>query len=101
MARVRRHALVAFTFPRTTCSGASARTDQKGKGDTMNTTISFTKYDSPLGLMLATAERGALTGLYFVDQRYFPKSTEGWREDPGASPFSALREQLDAYYAGA
>jgi len=66
----------------------------------MNTTISFTKYDSPLGPMLATAERGALTGLYFVDQRYFPKSTEGWREDPGARPFQALREQLDAYYAG-
>jgi methylated-DNA-[protein]-cysteine S-methyltransferase len=62
--------------------------------------IRFTTFDSPLGTMLATAERDALSGLYFVGQRYFPKPAEGWREDAAAKPFAALRAQLAAYWSG-
>ena len=66
----------------------------------MNTTISHTRFDSPLGPMLATAEDGALTGLYFVGQRYFPEPHDRWREDDDAAPFPALRAQLAEYFAG-
>lgn len=62
--------------------------------------IPFTRFDSPLGPMVATAERDALTGLWFAGQRWFPKSQDGWREDDAAKPFAALREQLAAYWAG-
>ena len=63
-------------------------------------TISFTTFESPLGPMLATAERDALTGLYFIDQRYYPQRSEGWCENAEAQPFAALREQLTGYFAG-
>jgi methylated-DNA-[protein]-cysteine S-methyltransferase len=59
-----------------------------------------TKFDSPLGPMLATAECGALSGLYFTGQRWFPQAIEDWREDDAAQPFAALRRQLDAYWSG-
>jgi methylated-DNA-[protein]-cysteine S-methyltransferase len=62
--------------------------------------ISTTRFDSPLGRMLATAEAGALTGLYFIGQRHFPDATGDWRDDPQAEPFAALRAQLDEYFAG-
>ena len=67
----------------------------------MSTTISHTRFESPLGPMLATAEDGALTGLYFVGQRYFPEPHDNWREDDDTAPFPALRAQLDEYFAGA
>jgi methylated-DNA-[protein]-cysteine S-methyltransferase len=66
----------------------------------MNTTISHTRFDSPLGPMLATAEDGALTGLYFIGQRYFPEPRDDWREEDDATPFPALRAQLGEYFAG-
>ena len=66
----------------------------------MNTTIWHTRFGSPLGPMLATAEAGALTGLYFVDQRYFPEPGDDWREDDDAAPFPALRAQLSEYFDG-
>lgn len=62
--------------------------------------IFATRFDSPLGRMVATAEAGALTGLYFIGQRHFPDSTDDWREDGQAEPFAALRRQLDEYFAG-
>jgi methylated-DNA-[protein]-cysteine S-methyltransferase len=62
--------------------------------------ISTTHFDSPLGRMLATAEDNALTGLYFVGQRYYPAATNDWHEDAQAQPFEAMRHQLDEYFAG-
>jgi methylated-DNA-[protein]-cysteine S-methyltransferase len=62
--------------------------------------ISTTRFDSPLGRMLATAEDNALTGLYFIGQQYYPGATEDWPEDAQAQPFAALRQQLDEYFAG-
>ena len=66
----------------------------------MNTTISYTRFDSPLGPMLATAEAGALTGLYFVGQRYFPDRRDDCLEAGDATPFPALRAQLGEYFEG-
>ena len=62
--------------------------------------ISTTFFDTPLGPMLALAENDALTGLYFVGQHYYPGAANDWREEAQARPFSALRQQLDQYFAG-
>ena len=62
--------------------------------------ITSTRIETPLGTLLASAENGALTGLWFIGQRHFPKGVEGWREDYDAAPFDSLRAQLDEYFAG-
>jgi len=59
---------------------------------------------TPLGDMLAAAEEGALCGLWFVGQRYFPLEAEAWLAAPcGASEapvFETSRAWLDAYFSG-
>ena len=62
--------------------------------------ITKTYLDGPLGRMLAAAEDGALTGLWFIGQRYYPQHADEWIEDDGAQLFAALRSQLDEYFAG-
>lgn len=62
--------------------------------------IHFNRFDSPLGTLLATAEDGVLTGLYFSEQKYHPATTIGWIEDGEAQPFPIVRRQLDEYFAG-
>lgn len=62
--------------------------------------IHFDRFDSPLGTLLATAEDGALTGLYFSAQKYHPATTAGWIEDSDAQPFPLVRRQLEEYFAG-
>src|SRR5438046_1036151 len=74
MARLCRDAFVAFAA-RSTYRCARTGPQPKGKGNAMNpndaANVSFTKLDSPLGPMIATAESGVLTGLYFTGQRWF------------------------------
>ena len=54
----------------------------------------YTHMDTPIGPMLGTADdAGRLTGLWF-DRVDAP----GWTRDDAA--FAALRDQLDAYFAG-
>jgi methylated-DNA-[protein]-cysteine S-methyltransferase len=55
--------------------------------------------DTPLGAMTASAEDGALTGLWFIGQKYCPQ-TAGWTDNPGYPPFAVLRAWLDIYFAG-
>ena len=59
---------------------------------------------TPLGGMLAAAEGGALCGLWFVGQRYFPAEAEAWLAEPCAAPearaLDAARAWLDATFAG-
>ena len=62
--------------------------------------ITSTKIESPLGPLLASEEDGALTGLWFIGQRHFPKDTEGWREVAEVPVFDRLRQELDEYFAG-
>ena len=62
--------------------------------------IDWCTFETPLGTMLATAEAGALTGLYFAGQKYSPEPGDDWRERPDAAPFAAVREQVAAYFAG-
>jgi methylated-DNA-[protein]-cysteine S-methyltransferase len=62
--------------------------------------ITRTTIESPLGPMLASAEDGALTGLWFVGQQYFPKNAAEWRAVDGGPVFAALRTQLREYFDG-
>ncbi|MDR1901049.1 MAG: methylated-DNA--[protein]-cysteine S-methyltransferase [Treponema sp.] len=55
--------------------------------------------DTPLGAMTASAEDDALTGLWFIGQKYYPQSA-GWTDKPDYPPFAALRAWLDIYFAG-
>ncbi|WP_144155947.1 methylated-DNA--[protein]-cysteine S-methyltransferase [Paraburkholderia sp. BCC1885] len=59
---------------------------------------------SPLGAMLLRAEEDALTGLYFVGQKYFPPDAPGAADIVAASAPSRVlaqsAEQLAEYFAG-
>ncbi|GHU69598.1 methylated-DNA--protein-cysteine methyltransferase [Clostridia bacterium] len=57
-------------------------------------------YQSPIGGMTAAARDGALAGLWFHNQKYFPNSTAGWELKPNYPVFVALRSWLDDYFRG-
>jgi methylated-DNA-[protein]-cysteine S-methyltransferase len=56
---------------------------------------------SPLGDMLLVARDGALAGIYFDGQKYFPRSDPAWRSDADVPVLRAARRQLADYFAGA
>jgi len=60
---------------------------------------------TPLGDMLAAAEEGALVGLWFVDQRYYPLEANAWLASPGdeadAPVLDAAQVWLDGTFGGA
>lgn len=55
--------------------------------------------DSPVGVLTVVDRDGGLAGLYMTDQRHLPDLGPFGDRDDAALP--ALREQLDAYWAGA
>ncbi len=55
---------------------------------------------SPLGDILLRAEDDALTGVYFVGQKYFPAADGALAADSSAHVLLAAREQLVEYFAG-
>lgn len=56
--------------------------------------------ETPLGAMTAAAEDDALTGLWFIGQKYYPPATAAWVEKPDYPVFTALRAHLSRYFAG-
>ena len=58
------------------------------------------KIATPLGAMTACAEQGALTGLWFNGQKYYPSKTGTWTYEPDYTVFEALRIWLDCYFSG-
>lgn len=56
--------------------------------------------DTPLGATTASAENGALTGLWFCGQKYYPCKTDLWVSKPEYPVFAKLRPWLAAYFAG-
>jgi methylated-DNA-[protein]-cysteine S-methyltransferase len=56
--------------------------------------------NTPLGMMSAAAEDGALTGLWFVGQKYYPPKAEEWITKSDYPVFKALNRWLDSYFAG-
>jgi methylated-DNA-[protein]-cysteine S-methyltransferase len=52
-----------------------------------------------LGRIQAAAEGSALTGLWFIGQKYFPAKTEAWINRPDHPVFASLKSWLDDYFA--
>ena len=62
-------------------------------------TSMYTHMDSPIGpLLLCGDEQERLTGLYTAPHSQDPGAVQGRRR--ADAPFAAVREQLDAYFAG-
>jgi methylated-DNA-[protein]-cysteine S-methyltransferase len=57
--------------------------------------------DGPLGRMLLTSDGLALTGLYFLGQKYQALPPENGVDEPWAEPFAQVRAELAGYFAGA
>ena len=54
---------------------------------------------TPLGPIQAAAEDGALRGLWFIGQKYFPSGTENWIKKPDYPVFISLKTWLKDYFA--
>lgn len=54
--------------------------------------------DSPLGPLLLASDGEVLTGVFLENHRHGPTVDASWTRD--AAPFRAVREQLEAYFAG-
>ena len=76
------------------------RTGHEMIATTRHEPTATTRIETPLGTLLASAEQGALTGLWFIGQRHFPKNADQWAADDNVAPFDALRRQLDEYFDG-
>ena len=61
---------------------------------------SFAYMDSPLGSMLLTADGEALSGVYFVGQKYQAVTQPNWKEDAGSALLARVRVTLLAYFDG-
>jgi methylated-DNA-[protein]-cysteine S-methyltransferase len=60
----------------------------------------FTYMNSPLGSILLTSDGEALTGAYFVGQKYEAVPGVDWKEDSRCSLLAMARAQLLAYFDG-
>ena len=56
--------------------------------------------DTPLGKIQAAAQEGAISGLWFIGQKYFPAGTEKWNNKPDYPVFISLKAWLNDYFAG-
>lgn len=56
--------------------------------------------NTPLGAMTASAEESALTGLWFIEQKYYPSETGAWVNEPDHTVFEILRTWLANYFSG-
>jgi methylated-DNA-[protein]-cysteine S-methyltransferase len=57
-------------------------------------------YQSPRGRMLLIADDKALTGVYFIGQKYQPHIEEGWRRDIQHAPLRRAKRELAEYFSG-
>lgn len=56
--------------------------------------------ETPLGNMTASANKIALTGLWFLGQKYYPTDTDAWIYEPSHPIFVELRRWLAKYFEG-
>jgi len=65
---------------------------------TGGTTFTFVT-ETPLGKIQAAAKDDALTGLWFIGQKFFPTKTEAWISEPDHPVFVSLKNWLKDYFA--
>jgi len=61
------------------------------------TTFTFIA-ETPLGKIQAAARENALTGLWFIGQKYFPAGTGSWNNEPDYPVFLSLKSWLNDYF---
>lgn len=57
-------------------------------------------YQSPRGRMLLVANDKALTGVYFLGQKYQPRIEEGWKKDVRHATLRQAKRELAEYFGG-
>lgn len=60
----------------------------------------YTRFETPLGTVLAVAREGFLTRVDFVDAKYVPAIDPDWKEDRQSAPLQECARQLGAYFDG-
>ena len=55
---------------------------------------------SPHGRMLLVASDDALTGVYFVGQKYQPRIEAHWKRDARHAPLNKAKRELSEYFGG-
>ncbi|MGO9451920.1 MAG: methylated-DNA--[protein]-cysteine S-methyltransferase [Candidatus Binataceae bacterium] len=60
----------------------------------------FDFYESPMGRMLIVASEDALSGLYFVGQKYYPELDDNWLPGAKRAPVRETACQMKEYFAG-
>ena len=63
-------------------------------------TVKYAYYEGPLGKVLLTAANGALTGLHFVNEKYYPGVSRDWQCDASDAVIGSTMLQLDEYFSG-
>jgi len=61
----------------------------------------FDFYNGPMGRMLVVANDEALSGLYFVDQKYYREVARDWLRGGNHKTVLETARQLTEYFAGA
>jgi methylated-DNA-[protein]-cysteine S-methyltransferase len=62
--------------------------------------IRFTRFDTPLGPMIAIAGDAGITNVDFLDAKYARRVQPEWVHEPEAPVLAACRRQLGEYFAG-
>jgi methylated-DNA-[protein]-cysteine S-methyltransferase len=60
----------------------------------------YTDIKSPLGEITASAEDGAIKGVWFVGQKYYPMAKNTWNYEPQHPVFIQLGSWLEDYFEG-
>ena len=58
------------------------------------------KINTPLAPITASAENNALTGLWFIGQKYYPSKTDSWINKPDYPVFKELKFWIKKYFEG-
>jgi methylated-DNA-[protein]-cysteine S-methyltransferase len=59
-----------------------------------------TRFDSPVGTLLALAKNDAIVALHMVGGKHVPVQNEAWIDSPKLAVFLQLRQELTEYFAG-
>jgi methylated-DNA-[protein]-cysteine S-methyltransferase len=62
--------------------------------------IYYTVYESPIQTLRLVSDGRSLTGLYMMSEKHLLTPQGDWVKDESVAPFSEIKQQLTAYFAG-